>query len=239
MRTKIVCTLGPATDTEDVLRRIIRAGMDVARMNFSHGKHEDHARRIAAVRRIAAEEGALVAIMGDLQGPKFRIGTLPAEGVLLVKDAEVMLTSDATPDVATQPPHIPFLHLEVVGSCKPGQKLLIDDGALVLQVIAVPEFGKLRCKVLIGGTLTSRKGVSVPGTKIPVSPVTLKDDDDVAFAVQQGVDAIALSFVQQASDVQLLRERIHSLGGDQLIVSKIENHKPSMIWPTSFAAAMW
>ena len=227
MRTKIVCTLGPSTDNEDVLRRIIRAGMDVARLNFSHGKHEDHAQRIQTVRRIAKEEGALVAIMGDLQGPKFRVGNLPAEGVVLAKGDEVILTPDATPNEIAAPRHIPFLHLEVISACKPGQKLLIDDGALVLQVLSAPESGRLHCTVLVGGTLTSRKGVSAPGTKIAVSPITLKDDDDVEFAVKQGVDAIALSFVQQASDVQLLRERIRTLGGDQLIVSKIE--KPQAI----------
>ena len=225
MRTKIVCTLGPSTDNEDVLRKIIRAGMDVARLNFSHGNHEDHARRIEAVRRIAREENALVAIMGDLQGPKFRVGNLPAAGVVLAKEDVVILTSEADPQAT--PRQIPFLHLEVIGACKPGQKLLIDDGAMVLQTVNQPAPNQLRCKVLVGGTLTSRKGVSAPGTKIPVSPITLKDDDDVAFAVQQNVDAIALSFVQQASDVELLRVRIKALGGEQLIVSKIE--KPQAI----------
>ena len=229
MRTKIVCTLGPSTDDEKVLRKIICAGMDVARLNFSHGTHADHAQRIAQVRRLAEEEHKLIAIMGDLQGPKFRIGTLPAAGIVLTKDEEILLTSGLMPDPNEAPllPTVPFTHPEVITSCYIGQQLLIDDGSMVLEVMDRPNPSSLRCKIVVGGLLTSHKGVNVPGTKIAVSPITPKDDIDIQFAIEQDVDAIALSFVQEASDVQALRTRIKELHGDQLVVVKIE--KPQAI----------
>ena len=229
MRTKIVCTLGPSTDNEDVLRKIIHAGMDVARLNFSHGTHEDHAKRITQVRRLAEEEGKLIAIMGDLQGPKFRIGQLPDTGIVLTKDQEMILTSGELPESDEKPllPTVPFRHPEVIAACYVGQQLLIDDGAMVLRVIGKPEAHSLRCNVEVGGLLTSRKGVNIPGTKIAVSPITPKDDDDIQFAIEQDVDAIAMSFVQEASDVQALRHRIRDLAGDQIVVVKIE--KPQAI----------
>jgi pyruvate kinase len=232
LRTKIVCTLGPATDDEAVLRKIIRAGMDVARLNFSHGKHDEHLRRMALVRRSAQMEGAQVAILGDLQGPKFRVGALPAAGLNLVKASELILCSGLVGGVdenmaAARLPVVPFPHAEVIAACQPGQRLLVDDGALVLHVVGKPDEQSLHCKVVVGGLLLARKGVSAPGTKIAVSPITHKDDEDIAFAVANGIDAIALSFVQSAADVVALRTRIQSLQGQQLIVSKIE--KPQAI----------
>jgi len=224
MRTKIVCTLGPATDDEKVLRKIIDAGMDVARLNFSHGTHEDHATRIAQVRRLAEEHHKLIAIMGDLQGPKFRVGKLPEAGIVLTKDQDIFLTSGPVADANEVPllPTVPFSHPEVIASCYVGQQLLIDDGSMVLEVIDKPALNTLRCNVMVGGLLTSHKGVNVPGTKIAVSPITPKDEADIVFAIEQGVDAIALSFVQEASDVQALRTRIKDLHGDQIVVVKIE-----------------
>ena len=221
MRTKIVCTLGPSTDNENTLREIIRAGMNVARLNFSHGKHEDHARRIALVRRLSEEMQHPVTLMGDLQGPKFRIGELPMQGITLTKQQEITLTSDLKGD------GIPFPHEAVIAACLPGQKLLIDDGSLVLEVVERIGATRLRTRVLVGGLLTARKGVSAPGTLIAVSSLTLKDREDVAFAVQQKIDALALSFVQRAADVVELRELLNSLGTNPVIVSKIE--KPQAI----------
>jgi pyruvate kinase len=221
MRTKIVCTLGPATEHEDTLRAIIRAGMDVARMNFSHGDYEQHAARINLVRRLAAEENALVAIMGDLQGPKFRIGRLPEGGIDLARESTVVF-SDHDEEGA-----IPFPHSDVLSAMQVGHKLLIDDGAMTLLVTGKPDLTTALCLVVTGGRLTSNKGVSVPGLKIATSSITPKDRADLAFAVKAGVDAIALSFVRRASDVRELRQLITDLGGNQLIVAKIE--KPEAI----------
>ncbi len=221
MRTKIVCTLGPATEHEDTLRAIIRAGMDVARMNFSHGDYEQHAARINLVRRLAAEENALVAIMGDLQGPKFRIGRLPEGGIDLARESTVVF-SDHDEEGA-----IPFPHSDVLSAMQVRHKLLIDDGAMTLLVTGKPDLTTALCLVVTGGRLTSNKGVSVPGLKIATSSITPKDRADLAFAVKAGVDAIALSFVRRASDVRELRQLITDLGGNQLIVAKIE--KPEAI----------
>ncbi|MEO6062796.1 MAG: pyruvate kinase [Thermoflexales bacterium] len=220
MRTRIVCTIGPASEPEAVLREMIRAGMDVARMNFSHGTHEDHARRIALVRRLAAEEGAHVAIMGDLQGPKFRVGNLPPEGIALVRNQIVRVRAGA--GEAGLEVVIPFPHPEVIEACGIGQRLLIDDGAMVLDVVDTPEPGVIRCRVIYGGTLTSRKGVSAPGARVKVSSITPKDAVDVVFAIGQKLDALALSFVRRADDVVELRELAHAHGGDPLLVAKIE-----------------
>ncbi len=133
MRTKIVCTLGPATDNEDTLRAIIRAGMDVARMNFSHGTYESHAARIDTVRRLAREENALVTIMGDLQGPKFRVGALPEGGIELARESTITFSDH---DEAGA---IPFPHGDVLSALQVGQKLLIDDGAMTLLVTGKPD----------------------------------------------------------------------------------------------------
>lgn len=221
MRTKIVCTLGPATENEDTLRAIIRAGMDVARMNFSHGHYEQHAERINMVRRLALEEKALIAIMGDLQGPKFRIGTLPEGGIQLARESTVIF-SDREQEGA-----IPLPHADVLSALQVGHKLLIDDGAMTLLVTGKPDPTTALCLVVTGGKLTSNKGVSVPGLKIATSSITPKDRADLEFAVKAGVDAIALSFVRSANDVHELRQLINELGGTQLIVSKIE--KPEAI----------
>jgi pyruvate kinase len=221
MRTKIVCTLGPATDNEDTLRAIIRAGMDVARMNFSHGAYEEHTARIDMVRRLAGEENALVAIMGDLQGPKFRVGALPAGGIELARESTVTFSDHEDDGV------IPFPHGDVLSALQVGHKLLIDDGAMTLLVTGKPDLTTALCLVVTGGKLTSHKGVSVPGLKIATSSITPKDRADLEFAIKAGVDAIALSFVRSASDVRELRQMIADLGGAQLIVAKLE--KPDAV----------
>lgn len=221
MRTKIVCTLGPATDNEDTLRAIIRAGMDVARMNFSHGSYEEHATRIDLVRRLAAEENALVAVMGDLQGPKFRVGTLPAGGIELVRESTVTFCA------LEREGAIYFPHGDVMRALQVGHKLLIDDGAMTLLVTGKPDHDTALCLVVTGGKLTSHKGVSVPGLRITTSSITPKDRADLEFAIKAGVDAVALSFVRSASDVRELRQIITDLGGNQLIVAKLE--KPEAV----------
>lgn len=226
MRTKIVCTLGPATNSEQVLREIIRAGMDVARINFSHGTHEEHARRIALVRRLAEEENKLVAIMGDLQGPKFRVGVLPDAGTPLTCD-QVITFSAQQPFSSAAEVVVPLPHADLIAAMRPDQRVLIDDGALELRVVSMPEHDVVRCRVVTGGTLTSHKGVAVPGARLAITAITEKDRADITFALQQQVDALAQSFVRSAADVRALREIVESQGGQQYLVAKIE--KPEAV----------
>lgn len=154
--TKIVCTLGPATADPEVLRAMIRAGMTVARLNFSHGDAADKRATAALVRRIAQEEGRFVALLGDLQGPKIRVGKLPPEGVLLAEGTRCALTAGPIGDPARE---IPFPHPDIVADVRPGNRLLLDDGALELEVVAVAP-PRLECRVVVGGRLTSNKGVN-------------------------------------------------------------------------------
>lgn len=221
MRTKIVCTLGPSTDDDTVLADMMRAGLDVARLNFSHGKHEDHARRIAQVRRVATETGSVVAIMGDLQGPKFRLGDLPSTGVPVAAAQVLTLFAGRAHDPAA-PLRIPMPHPEIIDALKPGGKLLIDDGVIALRVDARNSDGTVAASALNDGALLPRKGLSAVGVKVAVSSITDKDKIDLQFACAQQVEAVALSFVRSGADVRELRELIHGHGGAQLIVSKIE-----------------
>jgi pyruvate kinase len=221
LRTKIVCTLGPSTDSDDVLAAIIRSGMTVARLNFSHGTHADHTQRIARVRRVAAALGIPIAVMGDLQGPKFRIGNLPSAGIDLPRGSFVTLFAGHEFDPA-HPDRVPFPHAEVLAALSVGRRLLIDDGVIELQVVERIGEHEVRCATVDEGRLLPRKGVSAPGVEVAVSSITDKDCEDLAFAVEQGVQAIALSFVRTAHDVRELRSMIAAHGGSQLIVSKIE-----------------
>ncbi|MCS7056505.1 MAG: pyruvate kinase [Thermoflexales bacterium] len=216
MRTKIVCTLGPASEDAAILRGMIRAGMDVARLNFSHGSRADHERRIALVRKIAAEERASITLMGDLQGPKFRIGRLTEQGIELKRDQQVVFSSHPNGEA------IPLPHPDLLAAVLVGQRILVDDGAIALVVTQRVDATTVACRVLNGGLLTSNKGVSVPGLKLTVSALTPKDRDDVQFAIAQRVDALAMSFVRSADDVHELRHLIRESGGDQIVIAKIE-----------------
>ncbi len=199
--TKIVCTLGPATKDPETLRAMIRAGMTVARLNFSHGSADETRQMTATVRRIAEEEGRYVAVMGDLQGPKIRVGELPEGGVELVEGQNVVLTAaeQASAD------EIPFPHPDIIEDVAPGDRLLLDDGTMELVAVEVSP-PKLTCRVLIGGTLTSNKGVNLPGVKLNIPALTEKDKDDALVALELEMDFLALSFVRRADDVVDLRD---------------------------------
>lgn len=198
--TKIVCTLGPACADEETLVAMIEAGMTVARLNFSHGSAEQKRAWAATVRAAAARAGRYVALMGDLQGPKIRVGKLPAEGVTLVPGAEVVLS--AAPSTTAE--EIPFPHPDIVEDLRPGHHILLDDGALELEVVEVVP-PRARCRVVVGGVLTSNKGVNLPGTPLKLSALTEKDREDARLAVELGLDYLALSFVRRAEDVHELR----------------------------------
>jgi pyruvate kinase len=226
LRTKIVCTLGPASASEATIRAFIKSGMAVARINFSHGTYQEHAWRIQAARRAASELGRAVAVMADLQGPKLRVGLLPEEGVKL-REGDIVLLADkpfsASPANVTT---IPLPHPAVLQDVHGGDRILLDDGLLELQALDSDGY-QARARVITGGVLQSRKGVSLPHTGLRLPSVTDKDQADAAFAVEQAVDYFALSFVRCAEDVDLLRFRLTQLGAAVPIIAKIE--KPEAV----------
>lgn len=218
LRTKIVCTLGPASDDAAAIGAFVEAGMAVARINFSHGTHEDQARRTEIVRRVANEKGCPVAVLADLQGPKLRVGLLPPDGMRLVEGETVTLSAQ---EPATDPATIPLPHPEVLRDVRPGDRALLDDGLLELQVLDGDD-RQVRARVVIGGVLTSRKGLSLPHTSLKMPSVTEKDKDDAAFALEQKVDYFALSFVRCSDDVRELRTWLQERGSETPIIAKIE-----------------
>src|ERR671935_353092 len=215
-RTKIVATLGPASASPDVLRALMEAGMDAARLNLSHGAHDDHAERARLVRELQEETGKPLALIGDLQGPKIRIGTLP-EPIPLPTGGEVtVVCANSAPD--GELPIAPAVVGEVL---RPGHEVLIDDGLVRLRVEEV-EHERARCGVVVGGTVGAHKGVNLPGVPIPIPSLTRKDLDDLEFALQIGVDYVALSFVRSAADVRDLKALIAQAGSQAHVIAKIE-----------------
>jgi len=220
-RTKIVATIGPTSRDEDTLRQLIRTGVDVARINFSHGDHETHGKAIDDVRRIAQEEGAVVAILCDIQGPKIRIGKIASEPIHLTPGDKITLTldeADGTNNVVQLP------HPEFVRDITPGMQLLLDDGKLEFLVKSTTP-RSLICEVVIPGELTSRKGVMAPKARLTLSAITEKDRADVEFALSKNTEYLAMSFVRSEDDIREMRWLIRHLGGETAIVAKIEKHE--------------
>jgi pyruvate kinase len=215
-RTKIVATLGPSSDSPEALRALVAAGVDAARLNFSHGTHEQHAERARRVRDAQREAGRPLAVIADLQGPKFRIGEL-AEPVVLERGSEVALVGEAVASDGALPV-MPAVVSEVL---QPGHEVLIDDGLVRLLVEEV-ENGRARCSVLVGGRVSEHKGVNLPGVPIPIPALTRKDTDDLEFALQLGIDFFALSFVRSAADVRDLRGLLDQAGSSAHVIAKIE-----------------
>src|SRR5215212_2697351 len=197
LHAKIVATLGPASSRPEMIRALFEAGADVFRFNFSHGSHEEHQKRYDIVRSIEQDTGRPIAVLADLQGPKLRVGRL-AEGPLTLDEGE-RIRFDLDPAPGTRE-RVPLPHPEVFAALAPGVQLLIDDGKVRLEVETASTKGAT-AKVLVGGTLSDRKGVSVVGAVLPVSALTQKDRVDLAFAVPLGVDWVALSFVQRPEDL--------------------------------------
>ena len=217
-RTKIVCTLGPASDDEATIRAFVEAGMAVARINFSHGTHDDQARRIALVRRVASDAGRPVAILADLQGPKLRVGLLPEEGIPLIEGETVTLSGEGFAESATA---IPLPHPEVLRDVRPDDRMLLDDGLLELRVLH-SDGEQVHATVVTGGVLTSRKGLSLPHTSLQMPSITEKDRADSIFGVEQQVDYFGLSFVRRGDDVTHLRAWLEEMGACTPIIAKIE-----------------
>jgi len=217
-KTKIVCTIGPASRSRDVLVRLIDAGMNVARLNFSHGDLSSHAEVIKNTRDVEKESGRRVAIMADLPGPKIRIGIVDQEPVELVDgDRFVLATEEGRGDrerVSVQFSPLP----EVV---RPGDSIYLNDGFIHLEVERV-EGSQVECCVLVGGELRSRKGLNLPGLNLGMSAFTEHDHACLKFAVEHGIDAVSQSFVSGAADVQAVREAARGFGGDPFVIAKIE-----------------
>ena len=216
--TKIVATIGPASLNDDTLRAMIRAGMNVARINFSHGNHELHGDAIDTIRRIAEEEGTVVAILCDIQGPKIRIGDLEREPVALIPGDSITLTLD---DVVGSNGIVSLPHPEFLRDIMPGTTLLLDDGNLQFSVKETTG-RELVCEVVIGGALRSRKGVSAPNAKLTLSAITDKDRKDIEFALSKNCDYMAMSFVRSADDIRELQWLMKHLGKEAAIIAKIE-----------------
>lgn len=217
-RAKIVATIGPATRDEKNLEKAIRAGMNVARLNFSHGTHEDHLKVINSIRKISSELGAPVAILQDLQGPKIRVGKFES-GFIELKTGDKAIISTAP--ILGKPGLIPSDFKELPLACQPGTKILLDDGLLEFKVLQV-RGEELDIEVVYGGVLKDRKGMNLPGVNLPVEPMTSKDIEDLEFGLKHNVDYVALSFVRHARDIRKLQEIIENHNSQAKIIAKIE-----------------
>jgi len=217
-RTKIVATLGPSSSDEAMVSRLIEAGVDVFRLNFSHGTKESHAVTYGRVRSAAESKHQPTAVLADLSGPKIRVGDFPGGSILLEKGQKVTVTTRA---VAGGGSLIPTHYEALARDVKEGDRILLDDGALALRVLRV-EGTEVSCEVEVGGELKSRKGMNLPGVALSTPSLTEKDRKDARFALGLGVDFLALSFVRRAADVEELRSLVSESGGRVSIIAKIE-----------------
>jgi pyruvate kinase len=215
-RTKIIATIGPASSTHEQLATLVRAGMDCARLNFSHGAHPDHAERIRLVREVQEEVRRPIAIIADLQGPKLRLGNLRAP-IMLARGQEV----GVVPGETAADGDLPVSPAVITEVLRPGSEILIDDGLVRLRVDAV-DANRASCSVVVGGRVSAHKGVNLPGVPIPIPSLTRKDVDDLEFALEHGVDFVALSFVRSPADVRDLRALIEQADSRAGVIAKIE-----------------
>ncbi len=223
-RTKIVCTIGPACETKTQLLELARAGMDVARLNFSHGSHDWHGDRIRLLRQVAEETGRALAILQDLCGPKLRLGPIPEPGIELLPGRACVLT--AGPSAAVDPPRLQVPIPELLAALRLGQDVYLRDAQIHLRVASVSG-AEARCEVLIGGTICSRQGLTVPSLSLELAAATEKDLADLRFALAQGIDWVAMSFVRCAADLQPVRAVIEEAGFPIPLIAQIE--KPEAV----------
>lgn len=220
-RTKIVATIGPASQTAVMIYRLLKNGVNVARLNLSHGTHQDHSRVYSRLRKVAHELRLPLCILLDLQGPKIRIAKLPTDTLKLEQGQRVTLTTQIDTD---NPGEIPVEFAQLPESVHPGERILLDDGELELKVIGI-ETGRVTARVIVGGVLSSHKGISLPEAHLNISALTEKDLDDLEFGLSLGVDAIALSFVRSDQDIRALRENITRLAPGEVrvpVIAKLE-----------------
>jgi len=217
-KTKLVCTIGPASDDPRILQAMLHAGMNVARLNFSHGDFDTHAEVIRRLRQASEQTGRRLAIMADLPGVKIRIGELRPEVVELADGDEVVLTTD---DIVGDAQRFSVNFERLPQAVHPDDKLFLNDGLISLKVLSV-EGGEVRCEVRAGGELSSRKGLDLPGIDLGVSAFTERDRECLAFALEHGVDAVSQSFVSSAADVAAMRHAASELGYSPFVIAKIE-----------------
>jgi pyruvate kinase len=217
--TKIVATIGPASRETKVLQLLVQAGIDVVRLNFSHGEHADHLAALRSVRELAAAAGRPVAVLQDLSGPKIRTGKVQGGVIRLEDGGTITITTDET--VEGTPKRISTTYDPLPTDVAPGDRILLDDGNLELKVVRTSG-QEVECIVVHGGPLKSNKGMNLPGVKLSTPALTEKDRRDLAFGIQNGVDYVALSFVRQAADVEEAKALIRSLGASTPLIAKIE-----------------
>jgi pyruvate kinase len=220
-RTKIVATLGPATSTPEMIEGLIRSGVDVARLNFSHGEHEDHARSAELIRKFAREMGRNVAILQDIQGPKIRVGNVVGGTELVPGNRVTIAPGDFLGDAS----RLPVSYEGIAQDVREGHRILIDDGLLDLKVVRVGE-NELECEVITGGLVLSHKGLNFPDSSLSIRGLTPKDIEDLEFGVREiGADWVAMSFVRSGDEILDLKDRIRRFGGKTPVVAKIEKHE--------------
>jgi len=222
-RTKIVCTLGPSSNTMEGIENLYRAGMNVVRINFSHGSHEDHEKTIGYVRAVAKKHQYSIPVLMDLQGPKIRVGQMKEGAQIVTEGTLLTLTSD---DVEGDSSLVPIDYPNLAEDAKVGNQILIDDGLLELRIVK-KDGKKLVASVVVGGLLKSRKGVNLPDVDITMSSLTEKDIEDLEFGLKIGVDFVAMSFVRSARDVQDVVSRVRAAGSNAAVIAKIE--KPEAV----------
>ncbi len=218
-RTKIVATIGPSSSSKETLKEMIIAGMNVCRVNFSHGSYEDHKKVINSIRELNEELGSHVAILGDLQGPKIRTGVMQKSGVRLNKGDTIIVQTD---NIEGSENAFSINYKKLPEDVNEGELILLDDGKLILEVISSDGKKLIQCKVIQGGVLSSNKGVNFPNTKISMPSLTEKDKGDLNFAIEMDVDWVGLSFVRSARDIIDLKHIIATAGAKARVIAKIE-----------------
>lgn len=221
-KTKIICTIGPASESLENTKKLILAGMNVARLNFSHGNYGEHGNRIKTIRQASKQLNQTVAILLDTKGPEIRIGKLSVDAIDLIQEEFVTLT---TKSIIGDRNHVPVTYKNLPHDVEPGATILIDDGLIGLTVMDVHDT-EIKCKIVNGGTMKSNKGVNVPGVKISLPGITDKDANDICFGIEQDVDFIAASFVRKAQDILEIRELLEQYDATHIqIIAKIENQQ--------------
>jgi pyruvate kinase len=218
-RTKIVATIGPASSSKETLREMIIEGMNVCRVNFSHGSYDDHKEVIHSIRELNEELGSHVAILADLQGPKIRTGVMQDSGVLLENGKTVLIQTD---EIVGTEKAFSINYNKLPEDVKKGEAILLDDGKLILKVLSSDGKKVITCKIIQGGVLSSKKGVNFPNTRISMPSLTEKDKEDLRFAIEMDLDWIGLSFVRSARDIIALKHTIAAAGAKARVIAKIE-----------------
>lgn len=224
-KTKIVCTLGPASDSVTEISKLIAAGMNVARLNFSHGTYAHHLQLIENIHRAEKLSGKTIGILQDLQGPKIRLGKLPEPGIKMKKGEIFILTGKKiTGHQSKEKTIVPIQYQKLISNLKSGEQILLNDGLIEAKVISISN-KNAKCKMLNGGVLRSHMGISFPKSKITLPAITVKDRNDLKFGLKNDVDYIALSFVKSQKDIQQLRDLIKKSHKNTKIIAKIERHE--------------